>query len=345
MQPGFFDDDQRLAKLRELGDPLPRLNATVDWEAFRPQLEVIHQKPRKSNAGRKPHDVVLMFKLLVLQSLYNLSDDQVEFQVRDRLSFQRFLGLYPQDVVPDAKTLWLFRERLTQRGLVEKLFYRFDEQLAQAGFSAKGGQIIDASLVAVPKNRNSRTENAQIKAGEVPEGWDEQPAMRRQKDTDARWVKKHEQNHYGYKNHITIDRQHKVIRRFEVTDASVHDSQVFEALLDDLNPGRSVWADSAYRSQAHEALLEEQDLISRVHHKAQRNQRLTTSQKATNKRRSRIRARVEHVFGAQTTMLGRILVRTKGTLRAAAKIGMMNLAYNMRRLECLLRGRSAQVAA
>ena len=268
MQPGFFDDDHRLTKLRELGDPLPRLNAVVDWEAFRSQLALIHQKTRKSNAGRKPHDVVLMFKLLVLQSLYNLSDDQVEFQVRDRLSFQRFLGLYPEDVVPDAKTLWLFRERLTQYELVEKLFYAFDEQLAQAGFSAKGGQIIDASLVAAPKNRNSRKENAQIKADALPAGWDEQPSMRRQKDTDARWVKKRGQNHYGYKNHINVDRQHKVIRRYAVTNASVHDSRVFDEILDDLNPDRSVWADSAYRSEAHETLLEAQDLISRVHLKA-----------------------------------------------------------------------------
>ena len=123
---------------------------------FRPLLKVIHQKQRKSNAGRKPHDVTLMFKMLVLQALYNLSDDQTEFQVRDRLSFQRFLGLSPEDTVPDAKTLWLFREQLARHGLIDKLFRRFDEQLWASGLTPKGGQIIDASLVSVPKNRNTR---------------------------------------------------------------------------------------------------------------------------------------------------------------------------------------------
>ena len=138
-----------------------------------------------------------MFKMLVLQSLYNLSDDQAEYQVRDRLSFQRFLGLSPDDTVPDAKTLWLFRERLARRGLIEKLFRRFDEQLWQSGLMPRGGQIIDASLVNVPKNRNKRDENKQIKEGKTSEGWDDQPNMKCQKDEDARWAKKHGNNRWG----------------------------------------------------------------------------------------------------------------------------------------------------
>ncbi len=158
MQPGFFDEEDRLAKLEKLGDPLPRLDSIVDWRAFRPLLKLIHQKQRKGNAGRKPMDVTLMFKMLVLQALYNLSDDQTEFQVRDRASFQRLLGLSPEDTVPDAKTLWLFREQLTRHGLMDKLFQRFDEQLWSSGLMPKGGQIIDASLVSVPKNRNTRDE-------------------------------------------------------------------------------------------------------------------------------------------------------------------------------------------
>ena len=103
MQPGFFDQEDRLARLEKLGDPLSRLDSIVDWQGFRPLLKVIHHEQRKSNAGRKPHDVTLMFKMLVLQALYNLSDDQTEFQVRDRLSFQRFLGLAPEDNVPDRQ--------------------------------------------------------------------------------------------------------------------------------------------------------------------------------------------------------------------------------------------------
>ena len=345
MQPGFFDDEDRLAKLEKLGDPLPRLDSIVDWQAFRPLLQVIHKKDRKSKAGRKPHDVILMFKLLILQALYNLSDDQAEYQVRDRLSFQRFLGLSPEDTVPDAKTLWLFRERLIRHGLIDKLFRGFDQQLWQSGLVPKGGQIIDASLVNVPKNRNKREENKQIKAGQTPDGWDDQPNMKRQKDEDARWTKKHGKSYYGYKNHINIDREHKLIRRYAVTDASVHDSQVFDDVLDEENSGRSVWADSAYRSEAREEQLRERGYKSRIHRKNSRHRTLNQQEQATNHRRSKVRARVEHVFGNQRMTQGNILVRTKGKVRAAVKIGMMNLTYNMRRLEFLLRPQSVRCAA
>ena len=341
MQPGFFDQEGQLTRLEKLGDPLPRLDSIVDWQALRFLLKVIHQKQRKSNAGRKPHDVTLMFKMLVLQSLYNLSDDQTEFQVRDRLSFQRFLGLSPEDTVPDAKTLWLFREQLARHGLIDKLFQRFDEQLWVSGLMPKGGQIVDASLVNVPKNRNTRDENKQIKEGKTPDGWDDKPNMKRQKDEDARWTKKHGKSHYGYKNHINVDKDHKLIRRYAVTDASVHDSRLFDDLLDEENSGRSIWADAAYRSEACEEKLRASGYRSRIHQKGNSRRRLNKQEQAANHRRSKVRSRVEHVFGDQHTRQGGILVRTKGKVRAVVKIGLMNLTYNMRRLEFLLRPQSA----
>jgi len=345
MQPSFFDTENRLAELEKLGDPLPRLDRIVDWESFKPLLKKIHQKPRKSNAGRKPWDPVQMFKMLVLQTLYNLSDDQTEFQVRDRLSFQRFLGLAPEDGVPDAKTLWLFREQLARHGLVEKLFDAFDEQLWQAGFRPKGGQIIDASLVNVPKNRNGRKENEQIKQGKVPKEWEQKPNKKRQKDLDARWTKKHGKSHYGYKNHVNVDKQNKLIRRYAVTDASVHDGQVFDELVDEENSGRSIWADSAYRSKEREVGVREKGYLSRIHYKGCRNRKLNQKEQASNRARSRIRARVEHVFGHQHMMIGGGFgIRTKGKVRAAVKIGLMNLVYNMRRLEYLFRDSSVQMA-
>jgi transposase, IS5 family len=341
MQPGSFDHEDRLAKLEELRDPLPRLESIVDWQAFRPLLKVIHRKQRRSNAGRKPHDVTLMFKMLVLQALYNLSDDQTEYQIRDRLSFQRFLGLSPGDTVPDAKTLWLFCEQLARHGLIGELFRRFDEQLWDSGLMARGGQIIHASLVSVPKNRNTCDENKQIKEGKTPDGWDEQPNMKRQKDEDARWSKKHGKSHYGYKNHINIDNAHKLIRRYAVTDASVHDGRIFDELLDEDKGEHSIWADSAYRSEAREKQLRERGYKSRIHRKGTGRRSLNKQEQASNHRRSRIRARVEHVFGDQRTRQGNILVRTKGKIRAAVKIGLMNLTYNMRRLEFLLMPQAA----
>jgi IS5 family transposase len=216
---------KRYADLDAKNDPLSRIDEVVRWEAFRPRLEAAWRRPpeeRKSRAGRKPWDAVLMFKAIVLCELYSLSDDQVEYQLRDRLSFMRFLGLGLEDKVPDAKTVWLYREQLAQAGLIEALFEDFDGHLEQQGYLAMGGQIIDASIVPVPKQRNSRDENARIKAGETPEGWDSQPAKRSQKDTDARWTKKHGQSHYGYKNHVNVDRRHKLVRRYQVTAAAVH---------------------------------------------------------------------------------------------------------------------------
>ena len=334
-QMSFFDIAKRYAGLDAKNDPLVKIDAAVRWEDFRPSLEAVWRSPageRKSAAGRKPWDAVVMFKAIILSALYNLSDDQVEYQLRDRLSFMRFLGLGLEDPVPDAKTVWLYREQLAQAGMVEGLFADFDGHLKDQGYLAMGGQIIDASIVPVPKQRNGRDDNAKIKAGETPEGWDANPAKRSQKDTDARWTKKHGKSHYGYKNHVSVDRRHKLVRRYQVTDAAVHDSQIVEDILDPDNTASGVWADSAYRSAEIEAKLEEKGLKSRIHRKGHRSKPLSEREQRGNKTRSKVRVRVEHVFGAQTNDMGGTLVRSIGLVRAKARIGLKNLAYNMRRL-------------
>ena len=335
MQSSFFDIDDRHALLEKLGDPLPKLQRCVDWEQFRPLLQKVHEKQRKSKAGRKPYDVVLMFKVLVLQHLYNLSDEQIEYQIRDRYSFCQFLGLSPEGRVPDARTVWLFRERLKERELVDELFDTLMGQINTAGYIARKGQIVDASFVTAPRQRNTREENQAIKKGETPEGWEDKPeSVRRQKDVDARWTKKNFVNYYGYKNHISVDNENKLVRDYEVTSASVHDSQVFEQLLDSNNTNANVWADSAYRSSEQEALLKSLSYRSHVNTKGKRNKPLSEVAQKANHKRSKIRSRVEHVFGAQAAM-GGMIVRTIGIGRAAVKIGMMNLVYNLRRLTYL----------
>ena len=339
-QMGFFDLSDRYASLDAKKDPLVAIDAVVPWEEFRPALERVWRRSeadRKSRAGRKPMDAVVMFKTLALGALYNLSDDQIEYQVRDRLSFMRFLGLGLEDRVPDAKTVWLYREGLARAGLVEELFQQFDGHLARQGYIAWGGQILDASIVAVPRNRNTREENAAIKRGEEPEGWADAPAKRSQKDTDARWTKKHGRSHYGYKNHVNVDRRHKLVRRYHVTDAALHDSQAVDQLLTRGNTGAGVWADAAYRSKEIEAKLRACGLRSHVHRKGRRGKSLTGQAKGSNRTKSTVRSQVEHVFGAQANDMGGTLVRTIGLVRATAKIGMKNLAYNMRRLAQLRR--------
>jgi IS5 family transposase len=333
MTNGLFDWQTRFEQLEHGGDPLAKLNNLLNWEQFRQKLQILRDFDRKSNAGRKPFDVVLMFKVLIIQSLYNLSDDQAEFQVRDRLSFMRFLGLSLGDIVPDSKTIWLFREQLNQAGLVQDLFEQFDGFLRQNGFAAQKGQIVDASIIAAPKQRNSRDENKQIKEGKIPADWGEN--KKRQKDTDARWTKKAAQNHYGYKNHIDIDVEHKMIRDYEVTPACVHDSRVFEQLLDENNSSRDVWADSAYGCVEKRDALKKKGYRGHIQRKGCRNKKLTERQRRGNYLRAKIRCRVEHIFGVQAKRAGSLLLRTVGLIRARCKIGLRNLAYNVDRY-CLL---------
>ncbi|VAW76704.1 Mobile element protein [hydrothermal vent metagenome] len=243
-----------------------------------------------------------MFKVLVLQQLYNLSDDQIEYQIRDRLSFMRFLDLGVEDRVPDAKTVWAYREKLTEAGMMKTLFDKFDAYLRNNGYLAMGGQIVDASIVPVPRQHNKRDETEKIKAGETPQGWEGTPNKKRQKDGDARWTKKHGKSHYGYKNHINVDRRHKFVRTYEVSDASVHDSQTFDGLIDPGNTSSDFWGDSACRSQKIESKLEERGLRSHIHHKGRRGKPLTERQKKVNNTRMR------------SAGTGRACVRVSGTV-------------------------------
>lgn len=339
MIDGMFDLEFRLSDLEKHGDPLVKLDAAVDWEMFRPALQTIRDKERKSNAGRSPLDAVMMFKALILQSLYNLSDDALEFQIADRLSFMRFLGLALNKRVPDAKTIWLFRDRLTEAQLAETLFERFDAHLNEKGFAARKGQIVDASIVAAPRQRNTREENTMIKEGQTPPQWKEQPAKLRQKDVDARWTKKNSAVHYGYKNHVCVDVGHKLIRNWAVTDAALHDSNVFEELLGEDNACRAVWADSAYRVPRILDFLEQWGFREHIQRKGARGRKLSEREQRGNRTRSKIRSRVEHVFGIQAMRAGRLLVRSIGIARARCKIGLRNPAYNPDRFVTLATAR------
>ena len=335
----FFDlQDARLTKLK---DPLVQLGEVVDWEAFRPLLSRLRPTSRKSKAGAPRRDEVLMFKGLVIQHLYGLSDEQLEYQLEDRRSFQRFMGLDNVHRAPDAKTFWAFREQLVRLGLMDALFEQFAGQLAGLGYRARKGQLVDATLVPAPVQRNTREENAKVKAGEVPVEWDEEAAKpkRRQKDVEARWTKKHGKSHYGYKNHVNVDNAHKLVRKYEVSAANVHDSQVLEELLDEENSSKAIWADSAYRSGEQEERLRAKQYRSHIQRKGSRNKPLTRWEKQGNRTRAKVRVRVEHVFGAQCATRTK-LVRCIGLKRSALAIGMMNLVYNMRRL-CYLQGVNA----
>ena len=320
---------------------MERLNAIVDWEIFRSILERIDNKQRKSNVGRQPTCPILMFKMLILQRLHGLSDERLQYQVTDRLSFMRFLGVALAGHVPDARTVWAFRESLKEHQLTEALFDRLSQALCELGVELKSGQIIDATFVPVPIQRNGRESNALIKAGAVPIEWGQDADKLNKlahKDTDARWTKKGGQNHYGYKNHINIDKDTKLITRHACTDASVHDSQVLETVLREANiGGKELWADSAYRSQEQEQSLHNSAHESLINERAYRGKPLSEAQEISNKAKSRVRARVEHVFGHMENSMGGIFLRTIGAARARVGVTLMNLTYNLSRLEVLIR--------
>jgi transposase, IS5 family len=340
LQTSLFDLSNRFLAIDEFGDPLQRLDAAIDWEIFRADLERVDQKERRNAAGRKPTDRVLMFKVLVLQHLHNLSDERLQYQITDRLSFMRFLRLDLAGDVPDARTVWAFREQLKKLQLEEVLFKRFHETILAMGAQLKSGQIVDATFVPAPKQRNKREENALIKEGQTPAQWLEPEHKRKlaQKDVDARWTSKGLERHYGYKNHVNVDDATKMITQSKVTAASVHDSKVLLEVLHAPEVGGALLhADSAYRSAELDVAIGALGLDNQVHERAYRERPLTEAQQESNKVKSKTRARVEHVFGAMENEMGGIGVRTIGLARARVKIMLTNLVYNIKRVEVLIR--------
>lgn len=194
--PQLFDFNRHLDRLTAAGDPLVKLDTLIEWEVFHP-LFADFRKKSEHPQGRRPYNEILMLKILILQHLYALSDDQMEFQIRDRYSFQRFLALSIHDYIPDAKTIWLFREQLKEKKLDGPLFERFEQFLAAQGFGSKKGAMIDAQIIEAPRQRNNREVNKEVKEGKVPAKWKKNPHKLAQKDTDARWLKKNGVTFFG----------------------------------------------------------------------------------------------------------------------------------------------------
>ena len=335
---GLFDEQYNIERLSEIGNPLEAIIKVIDFDMFRPTLEKVLQKTdKKSNAGAKPYDYVMMFKILILQRYYGLGDKQIEYQIIDRTSFKQFLGLETGDNVPDEKTVWAFRENLTELGLVEQLFKEFVDYLESRNLIFNQGQIIDASFTVAPRQRNTREENAKIKAGEGSELWNDHPHKKSHKDIDARWTKKNKETYYGYKNHAKVDSKSKFIKKYAVTDASVHDSQALDSILDERDKDQVLHADSAYTGENHEKTIAKYKMQNQVNEKGYRNAPLTDEQMKNNRIKSKTRARVEHIFGFMEQSMKGLVVKSIGIVRASGIIGLINLTYNLFRYEQIIR--------
>ncbi len=333
-EKGLFDEQFTIERLSEIGNPLEKISNVVDFESFRSILESkLLNTEKKNNAGAKPYDVVMMFKIMILQRYYGLGDTQAEYQIIDRMSFKKFLGLESGDKVPDEKTVWLFRENLTKSGVVEMLFSQFTKFLEEKNLLFNEGKLVDASFTIAPRQRNTREENEKIKKGEGNDLWNDQPNKKKHKDIDARWTKKNGEKYFGYKNHAKVDSRSKFIKKFAVTDASVHDSQPLDNLLDKSDKGQPLYADSAYTGDKQKKIIRKYRLKNKVHEKGYRGNPLTDKQKAKNKIKSKTRVRIEHVFGFMEQSMNGLVVKSVGIVRATGIIGLINLTYNLFRFE------------
>jgi IS5 family transposase len=341
-QIGFYDEAEALNRLSKLGDKLEWLENAIKWDIFKKTLEVM--KPNKSKegkGGRPPYPLIMMFKVLILQHLYNVSDEQMEYQINDRLSWKRFLGLTISDKAPDRTTIWEFRELLTNSGSYDELFTIFSQQMKAMNVITRKGSIIDASFEDAPRPRNSKEENETLKNGEIPEAWEANQHIKSQKDMEGEWAKKNDEDHFGYKNHINCDKDSKLITECRVTEANVHDSQIIAGLVE--KEDKEIWADSAYVGEKIEEAFQDinPEIILHINERGYRNHPLTVEQKADNREKSKVRARVEHVFGHMTNSMGGMTVRCIGIIRAECIIVMKNLAYNLSRYTMMRRKKLA----
>lgn len=330
-QRGLFDFEDRM---REIGakDPLARLHEVVDWEAFRGPIETAVVPEPKGPGGRPRFDAIIMFKALVLQRLYHLSDAQTEFMIRDRLSFMRFVGVDLHETIPDEKTIWRFREELIAGRVMDQLWKAFDGELKRLGVQTSRGKIVDASIVeSTSKPRKKSCESESEETTEEPN-----PQRERQIDGEARSTMKRKRWYFGYKNHIKVDAGTKLIVADAVTDAAVHDRKMLPVLLSDEDKDCDIYADKGYAGVGPKAEVIAVAATPRIMHKGKRNKPVTEEQKAENKQWAKIRSRVEHVFGDQHTGMHLTKIRTKRKSRAEFTIRLNNLAYNLRRLGFLL---------
>jgi len=345
--PLFYSENRdsdiqlHLDKIHSHNSTLVKINQIVDWNIFLPIVQSCRPQYNPDEGGRPRFNDVLMLKILVLKGLYNLSDEQAEIQIRDRLSFREFLNLKLSDKVPDEKTIWLFADTLAKEDAGKHFFEMFLDYIQRQGIKLTSGKIIDSSFVEVPVQRNSRDENAQIKRGETPQRFTDNPNVGRQKDVDARWGAKGDKQFFGYKTHDIVDAETCIITDYVVTDASVYDGNAAIDLIpqEPAVKDEAFYGDSAFlgseRNPIQEVLVE-RGFTPMICERPYRNKELSFGQRKLNQVKSRVRCRVEHVFGWQKSRMGNEVLRSIGGVKAEFWIGIRNWCNNICRSVKLL---------
>ena len=328
----LFADAARKHKIETLGDPLQVIARHIDFGHLTQVIDELLPRGDAAKGGRPAYPTEVMVRILILKYLYNLSDEQMEYQLLDRMSYQRFCLLADSGNVPDRNTIWHYQQRLGVDGMTA-LFQAVDGQLLQRGYMARCGQIIDATLVPAPIQHFTKEDKAQLEQGNIPTDWN--AAKRRQKDLDATHTKKHGKAYHGYKLSISVDARHKFIRKITTGTASEHDSTHFDEVLDEHNTSGDVYADRGYPSAQRSEMLKALGYREHIQRKAKPGRPLSQCQKGRNKRIAKTRARVERPF-AQMRHMGGKFIRTIGQARATVAMTMMAACYNLKRLATFL---------
>lgn len=330
----LFVQDQRQGKLGSFIANLAAMDELIDFAAIANQVDTACPRADRSKGGRPPYPTEVMVRLLFIQSLYNLSDEDCEYQVLDRMSFQHFCRLDGALHIPDARTLWSFKQRLAQGGLGGRaIFDAVSQQLQRHGYIPRGGQIVDASIVQAPITQTKSEEREALNQGDAPKGWSTKRLQHT--DRDARWTQKHGKSFYGYKLHANADARYKLIRQVKVTAANVDDGQTLKDVLDCANTGKQVLADRGYDAKANRELLQANKLRDGIARRSKPGQEKRQRLDARNKTISRVRARGEHVF-AGLEQLGGKCVRALTLARNELVILVKCAAYNAKRLVWLM---------
>jgi len=302
-----FGLNEAYTRVKKVGDKLADFDTLIEWEVFRPILEGMYQN-NTEKGGRPNIDVVVMFKILVLQSLYSLSDPELERQVLDRISFRRFIGF--AEKVPDFSTVWKFKERLIQTGKEKELWDAFQSQLDLKGLQVKKGVIQDASIISAEPGKSK---------GDQSRG--ETAKTRRSKD--GTWTKKGKKSYFGYKLHTKMDYDTSLIREFKTTTASVHDNQI-----DLSQPGEVVYRDKGYfgtKPKGYDATMK----------RGVRAHPMTTSDRERNKRIMRKRARVERPYAMIKDVFHLSILKVTTVARVHLKMLFACLNFNLHQLRSL----------
>jgi IS5 family transposase len=307
--------DSLLGNNKKLNQRLDKVSRLVDWKPFEMKLKQIYS----SSCGRPSRPVLLLFKCLLLQAWYNLSDYALEEVLDDRLSFRRFVGLSVAQTAPDHSVFSRFRDQLIQHGLHDQLFSELNHQLEVLGLIVKKGTLVDATVIeAAPKKP---PQNKDGTAGKSPE------------DPEADWTKKGGKYLFGYKAHMGVDQSSELIRRIAMTPAHVHDGEMLEQVLS----GDEDWAfaDKAYDSEKNQNILKKKKIGNGILMKGTCNRKLSREEKMCNRILSKLRCPVERVFGTLKRSYRYSRARYLGLKKNFLQLTIMSMAYNLRRMEKL----------